>query len=227
LSRIPAKFDGNLDPDRPANGLTENRDSTQITTNGPSCVIPLLPQPASLEVAGAEAARPPRDLAAIFAQEFNYVWRALARLGVAEADREDLAHEVFFQVHQKLAEADLDRPLRPWLFAFAFRIASSHRRLARHRFERTGESVEAIDAAPSPHEALERHEAQRLVDGALAQLSLEQRAVFVLHEIDGCRMPEIATALAIPLNTAYSRLRLGRTRFAATVRRLKSERGMP
>jgi RNA polymerase sigma-70 factor (ECF subfamily) len=186
-----------------------------------------LTHPVPIEPLPARPARAEHDFAAIFAQEFSYVWRALTRLGIAEADREDLAHEVFFQVHQKLSTADLDRPIRPWLFAFAFRIASSYRRLARHRFERSGESAEAIDAAPSPHDFLERREAQCLVDSGLEELSLEQRAVFVLHEIDGCAMPEIATALAIPLNTAYSRLRLGRTRFAAAVRRLKAEGGRP
>jgi len=167
-----------------------------------------------------------REFRTIFAREFSYVWRALARLGVSDADREDLAHEVFFQVYRHLPTADLERPLRPWLFAFAFRVASTHRRLARHRFERIHESVEGTDSTPSAQETLERREAQNLVDEALKELNIEQRAVFVLHEIDGCAMPEIAMALSVPLNTAYSRLRLARTRFTSAVRRLKLQRGM-
>jgi len=167
------------------------------------------------------------DFEAIFAQEFSYVWRALARLGVSEADREDLTHEVFFQVYRRLPTADLERPLRPWLFGFAFRIASTHRRLARHRFEHPCDTIEALDATPSAEESLERREAQALVDRALEDLGLEQRAVFVLHEIDAYKMPEIAAALSIPLNTAYSRLRLARDRFTAAVRRLKNQRGTP
>ena len=164
-----------------------------------------------------------RDFEAIFAKEFSYVWRALARLGVSDADREDLTNEVFFQVYRRLSTADLERPMRPWLFGFAFRIASTHRRLARHRFERPCDVLEAPDSAPSAHETLERREAQALVDRALEDLSLEQRAVFVLHEIDDYKMPEISEALSIPLNTAYSRLRLARERFTAAVRRLKAE----
>jgi RNA polymerase sigma-70 factor (ECF subfamily) len=169
----------------------------------------------------------PRDFDTIFEQEFSYVWRTLARLGIREADREDLANEVFFQVSRRLPTCDFDRPLRPWLFAFAFRIASSHRRLARNRFEQSVEVPEAIDAAPRADEAMERRESQDLVDRGLDSLELDQRAVFVLHEIDGCAMPEIASVLAIPLNTAYSRLRLARTRFAATVRRIKLQQGAP
>ena len=162
------------------------------------------------------------DFESIFEAHFSYVWRTLGRLGVGEADREDLANEVFFQMHRRLGGIDLDRPLRPWIFAFAFRIASTHRRLARHRFERVGDVPDAPDSAPRADEALERREAQEVVDRALEGLELEQRAVFVLHEIDGCAVPEIATALGIPLNTAYSRLRLARAHFTACVRRIKN-----
>jgi RNA polymerase sigma-70 factor (ECF subfamily) len=162
------------------------------------------------------------DFEAIFEAHFSYVWRTLARLGISEADREDLANEVFFQVHRRFHAVDLRLPLRPWIFAFAFRIASTHRRLARHRFERVGDVPDTPDSAPCPDEALERREAQDIVDRALDGLELEQRAVFVLHEIDGCPVPEIATALAIPLNTAYSRLRLARAHFTARVRWIKT-----
>jgi RNA polymerase sigma-70 factor, ECF subfamily len=162
------------------------------------------------------------DFEAVFEAHFSYVWHTLARLGIGEADREDLANEVFFQVHRRFQTVDLRLPLRPWIFAFAFRIASTHRRLARHRFERVGDLPDATDSAPSPDEALERREAQSIVDRALDELELEQRAVFVLHEIDGYPVPEIATALAIPLNTAYSRLRLARVHFTAKVRWIKN-----
>jgi RNA polymerase sigma-70 factor, ECF subfamily len=37
-------------------------------------------------------------------------------------------------------------------------------------------------------------------------------------------MPDIAAALGVPLNTAYSRLRLARADFAAAVARLQGER---
>lgn len=184
-----------------------------------------MPRPSPLAHASSPSAEGARDFAGIFEREFSYVWRTLARLGIHDADREDLTNEVFFQIYRQLPNADLDRPLRPWIFAFAFRIASSYRRLARNRFERPVEDVESVDSAPSPHDVLERREAQALVDLALGELSLEQRAVFVLHEIDGCDMPEIATALAIPLNTGYSRLRAARALFTSAVRRLREERG--
>jgi RNA polymerase sigma-70 factor (ECF subfamily) len=171
--------------------------------------------------------QPQLDFESIFDREFAYVWRALARLGVRTADLEDLTHEVFLRVYRELPTCDTTHPLRPWLFAFAFRVASSHRRLARHRLEVVGQAPEPPDPAPTADEALARREAQELVDRALEALELEQRAVFVLHELDGCSIPDVAIALGIPLNTAYSRLRLARGRFAAAVRRLRPRGGEP
>jgi RNA polymerase sigma-70 factor (ECF subfamily) len=56
-----------------------------------------------------------------------------------------------------------------------------------------------------------------------ASIELPKRAVFVMTEIDGATTPEIAEALAIPLNTAYSRLRLAREEFAAAVQRIRAQ----
>lgn len=58
---------------------------------------------------------------------------------------------------------------------------------------------------------------------ALDELELERRAVFVMHELDGQAVPEIAAALEIPLGTAYSRLRLAREDMTAAVRRFRAQ----
>jgi RNA polymerase sigma-70 factor (ECF subfamily) len=48
-----------------------------------------------------------------------------------------------------------------------------------------------------------------------------------MHDIDGHGMPEIAQALAVPLNTCYSRLRIARELFEKAVRRLLPARSEP
>ena len=54
-------------------------------------------------------------------------------------------------------------------------------------------------------------------------MEIERRAVFLMHEVDGFSIPEVAEVLAVPLNTAYSRLRLARDEFRERVRRLRSQ----
>ena len=188
------------------------------------------PQMKTMEPARLSEAPPlpiPRrpDFTAVFDEHFDYVWFTLRRLGVAERDLDDIAHDVFIQVYQRFAQFDPRRPLRPWLFGFAYRLASDYRRLARHRVETLGEPSDGIDGAPSAADRAASRQTLDRVWAALEQLDLDRRAVFVLHEVEGHSIPEVADALGIPLNTAYSRLRLAREEFAKAVQRLRLRQG--
>lgn len=157
---------------------------------------------------------------ALFEAESTFVWNLLRRFGVPQRDLEDVAHDVFLTVYRRLADYDRSRPVRPWLFGIAFRVAMRYRDLARHRREVSGETDDPQDLAPRPDEQLIAREARALLGRALDTLDFERRAVFVLHDIEGQTMPDIAEALAIPLNTAYSRLRLARGEVKTAVRAL-------
>jgi RNA polymerase sigma-70 factor (ECF subfamily) len=160
----------------------------------------------------------------IFDEHFDHIWNVLRRLGVREADLEDLAHEVFLKVHARLDTFDATRPIRPWLCGFAYRVAADHRRLARHRVEVLGSSVEAVDPVPAADERVHAGEQRALVEAALTALDFDHRAVLVLHDVDEIPVPAIAQELGIPLNTAYSRLRAAREEFATAVTRLRKRR---
>jgi RNA polymerase sigma-70 factor (ECF subfamily) len=170
--------------------------------------------------------RPKPDLRVIFDEHFDYVWLTLRRLGVRDGDLEDLAHEVFLKVHGRLADYDPSRPLRPWLFGFAYRIAADHRRLARHRLEVLGAPAEAIDPGLPADDQLVADEERELVDVALDSVHVDRRAVLLLHDVDDVPVPAIAEELGIPVNTAYSRLRLARDELAAAYARLRRTRAM-
>lgn len=157
----------------------------------------------------------------VFEAELGYVATSLRRLGVAPRDVEDVAHDLFVQVWRQWSTYDPARPVRPWLFAFAFRFASDYRRLSRHKVEMFVEKDSATKEKGAD-ELLVEHEQQRLLFSALESISEERRGVFILFELDGVPMQEIAESLAIPANTAYSRLRLAREEFSAAAKRLKA-----
>jgi RNA polymerase sigma-70 factor (ECF subfamily) len=161
----------------------------------------------------------------VYRNQVGYVIHSLRRLGVMERDLEDLAHDVLIIVARKFHEYDESRPIRPWLFGITFRVALDYRRSARQRNGQVVVPGEMTDQSPAADAELELKEMQRWVLEALDTLSIEQRAVFVLHDIDGTPVPEIATVLHIPLNTAYSRLRLARNQFGAAIRELKGGDG--
>ncbi len=159
----------------------------------------------------------------VFDAEYDYVFHSLRRLGVHDRDREDVAHDVFVAVYQNLGRYDRARPIRPWLFAFAFRFASDYRRLARHK---TSLGVpETVASPPSAEDDVARGEAAAVLLRILDAMPMEQRAVFVMYEIDETPMKEIAESLDIPVNTAYSRLRLAREVFREEAEKAKKGGG--
>ncbi|HEY4106379.1 MAG TPA: RNA polymerase sigma factor [Polyangiaceae bacterium] len=180
-------------------------------------------QPVSSRV-GSSTVAPP-NFRALFEQQFSYVWNALRRLGVPDRDLEDLTQQVFLQVHRQLPTFEPGRPVRPWLFAFAFNAASNHRQLARHRVELCVVAPETADPLPPADEQLITRQELELAELALSRVSLERRAVLLLHDVEGHSIPEVADSLNLPLNTAYSRLRLARQEYETALRRLRAARG--
>lgn len=170
------------------------------------------------------AASPALRFEDVYRAERDYLWRTLRRLGVSERHLEDLAHDVLVVVHRKLVDYDPARPLRPWLFGIATRVASDFRRRASNVHETPRDDVEGIveNHTDAPDRMLEDAQRRALVYRALDGLDEDKRAVFILHEIDGETIPIVAEALSIPLNTAYSRLRVAREEFAQQIRRIEA-----
>ena len=174
------------------------------------------------------------DFPTLYRSEFAYVWNTLRRLGAPSRDLEDLAHDLFVVVHRHLPEYDRSQPLRPWLFGIAIRVLSDYRRTSAASYQpraarsRLRVADQAIDGAPPQDEksAEAQVAGQRCSLEALDRLDFDRRVVLVMHDLDEISVPEIAAILEIPLNTAYSRLRLARVDVVAAVRR-RGARGGP
>lgn len=186
----------------------------------------LVPVP-SAAPAGAEHGNTTIDFRTIFEMEAAYVARTLRRLGVDAADVEDMAHEVFIAVHRQLGDYDPRRPLKPWLFGFAFRIASHYRRAGARSERPAALVVDPVDPTLGADEAIALAERRQLVLDALDGIELGRRAVFVMMELDGLPARPVAETLGIPLPTVHSRLRLARQDFARAIGRLRARRGTP
>jgi len=162
------------------------------------------------------------DVAKVFAEEADYVHTCLRRLGVHPNNVEDAVHDVFIAVHRHKRTYDPTRSLRAWLYGFSVRVASNYRRTTRRRRETDPPLFEPADGRPGADAELESNARRSLLLRALDSLKDERRDVLVLHDLDGIAMPDIARSLAVPLNTAYSRLRLAREDISTAVRRLQA-----
>ncbi len=157
---------------------------------------------------------PRRRFEALYREHFAFVWRSLRRLGVREADLPDATQDVFLVAYRRLADFDGQSRVTTWLYAICFRIASDRRRRASHRYEELAPPPAPAAAVGGQADAeLERAERRALLQRALDGMSDEQRAVFVLFELEGWSGERIAEALDVPLATAHSRLRLAREQF--------------
>lgn len=160
----------------------------------------------------------PLDFAQLFRSHAPAVLRALRRLGVAERDLEDVAQDVFVTLHAKLGEIERPEAVRSYVYGIAVRHAADHRKRAHVRREHPGGDAlpEGRSSAPQLTELLATERRARL-DRALAALDTDKRAVLVLYELEELPMREVAQALEIPLQTAYSRLHAARRNLASAL----------
>lgn len=156
----------------------------------------------------------------VFERYARYVWRVLFALGVPEKDVEDASQQVFLVVHRKLARVDTTAPVRTFLYAICLRVASDFRRLASSKRERlVGDVPEQSVGASQESDALHREALERL-QRTLKGIDSQKRDVFVLYEIEGLEMQEIAGIVGCPLQTAYSRLHAARKAIYAAYERM-------
>jgi RNA polymerase sigma-70 factor (ECF subfamily) len=157
---------------------------------------------------------------ALFDLHAAFVWRVLARHGVARRELEDGCQEVFLVLYRRAAELEPRSSLRTWLYSVAVRVALGMRRRAYHRREQLTEEVAPDEGGPAqPFEALRSRELHQQLMAALAELPRVRREVFVLYELEDMTIAEAAKALGIPENTALYRLHAAREAIAGSVRK--------
>jgi RNA polymerase sigma-70 factor (ECF subfamily) len=158
-----------------------------------------------------------RDMAKVY---FANVWRFLRSLGVPQHALDDAVQEVFLVAARKLADIQPGSE-KSFLFGAAVHVARELRR--KHGREELAadpddESLEPAQLS-TPEDSLGQKQERDLLMSLLAGLPDELRTVFVLYEIEGQTMSEIAELLGVPAGTVASRLRRGREQFEARLQR--------
>ena len=155
---------------------------------------------------------PVSEFASLFEIFAPKVWSTLRRLGVSEADVEDLCQEVFMVVHRKLGEFEGRSSVSTWIFSICVRTASDYRRRAYRHRELTVSSPPEQATSDSTADEVETRQLREILDAVLETLDPEWRAIFVLYEYEELSMREVAEAVGCPLQTAYSRYKSARNK---------------
>ena len=145
------------------------------------------------------------------------VYRLTSAILGNEADARDAAQETFVAAWREIGRLREPEKFEAWLQRVAVNAARQTHRARRRRRIREIPSSQ-VTALADRAAGAPRDDAATL-DAALATLPIEQRAILVLHHLEGRPISELATILEIPAGTAKSRLFAARRALAAAIRR--------
>lgn len=166
------------------------------------------------------------DITPIFRQYARFVFRTLRRLGISDADVDDVFQDIFVILHRKLPELDASQSLHAWLYTTCARRAAYHRRwLASRREHMTEEEIEPLPdvVPPSSADQLDARWARAALENILRSLPDQKREVFILHFIEELPMQDVANAVGCRLHTAYSRFYAARKLVEDGIRRARAQ----
>ena len=164
---------------------------------------------------------------AVYAEYFRFVWRCTRRLGVPHEALDDVVQEVFITIHRRLHTLQHQESLRSWIYAVVRKSVGTY-----HRSRKTRTALFAWDPVlddtpsslqPSPLDHAVMSDDVALLSRLLTQLDPPKREVLMLADLEEMGVPEIASGLGIPLNTAYSRLRVARQEFQEALARHEAQ----
>jgi RNA polymerase sigma-70 factor, ECF subfamily len=169
-------------------------------------------EPGLAQAALLQPAEPAR-FERLFVEHYSWVWRTLRRLGVQPGAVDDAAQHVFLTASQRLGLVPPDKE-RAFLMGVAVRTASNARRTqTRRREEPAADEEPAAEPGSTPEDLLDWKQRREKLDEWLSALTLELRTPFVLFELEGLSLVEIAELLDLPLGTVKTRLRRARAVF--------------
>jgi len=175
-----------------------------------------------------------RQIAEVVAREQPRLRSFIRRRVSNEADVEDLLQDVLFELvraHRLLMPIEF---VTGWLYRVARnRITDLFRKKRPETFsdamreDEEGELLDAEELLPSPDAGPEAHYLRRVLLGelerALAELPLEQRDVFVAHELEGSSFKEISAETGVTVNTLLSRKRYAVLRLRERLQAIHNE----
>ena len=124
------------------------------------------------------------------------------KLAGGRDEGDDLYQDAVLMAMRKFRQLKELSAFKPWFFRIAVNCGINRYRTPWHRriFPMT-ESVPVSRIDPRGE-----HEARRLLDRALKELSSDDRALIILHDLQGWPMPDLAAMLKMPEGTVKVRI---------------------
>lgn len=159
----------------------------------------------------------------------NRIYNAAFRILGNQDEAEEVTQDTFLKVYQGLTGFRKEASFASWIFRIAHNLCVD---VVRSKQRRTGVKVvsfdpqstnneedslesavslsQIADPLPSPAQKVDLEEQQNYIEKSLLLLPENQRAVVVLHDIEGFQYQEIADIVGTSVGTVRSRLHYGR-----------------
>jgi RNA polymerase sigma-70 factor (ECF subfamily) len=149
----------------------------------------------------------------------NIVYRILYKILRHEEDTQDALQDTFVSAYRALPRFRQDARFSTWIYRIATNAALMKARARRtnlvsldHPTDETEakSAWELPDFSATPDEEILTDETRRVMEAAIQALPPEQRAAFVLHDIEDLSSAETAEAMGITVSAVNSRLHRAR-----------------
>lgn len=136
------------------------------------------------------------------------VHRLVRRYVANPTDAEDVTQEIFCDLYRSIGSFRGDAALATWVYRVTVNRCLRHCQRAKPDSlpYDTQQEQAADDWRADPAQSAAKRELSDRVQGALQDLSPQQKDVVVLHELHGLTYQECASVLEVPVGTVKSRL---------------------
>jgi RNA polymerase sigma-70 factor, ECF subfamily len=141
----------------------------------------------------------------------------------------DILQEAFIRVFKNLAKFRMESSFNTWFHRILYNLCIDHWRRSGRRFHMEYNDSLSVDGKgvgvaggydiTNPERNVRRIEVVKLLDEAMATLSLEHRTCIILREVEGLSYDEIADVIDSPKGTVMSRLHHARKKIITHMKR--------
>lgn len=127
-------------------------------------------------------------------------------------DAEEIAQETFLKAYLSIQQLTSEAAFYRWLVRITTNLSIDRKNVNARQIKQSMEAAGMLQDTSQymPEAIVEQKENQQLILKVLEQLTVEQRTVIVLRELQGFAYDEIAEILDIPLGTVKSRINTAR-----------------
>ncbi len=179
---------------------------------------PQLDQSSDIEVLNAITSGQVERFEVLMRRHNQMVYRTVRSI-LSEADAEEAMQRTYLTAYAKLDTFEGRARFSTWLVRIALNTAMQIlREQQRHEAKASAEVVYLRN--PNPETEAARTELRGVLERSIDQLTMKNRTVFILSEIEGMSGPQIAEALQVSEETVRARLSRARTQLRAEIQRL-------